>query len=236
MIATAHVVAAGLFFDGQVTLGDLLTSASVLVAALTLYVSFWQARVQRQGDVADAVRTAAADALAKLDRYARLPEAVAESAQSLVVETSQKLAGPRTGQDVGDARDYVWAGLMREWQEARALQRAEGIELAHVKLFGHRPDAYLGVAESITELDRGALKCFDDLLNAAQSAVASYAGKDRTHYQPAQLGNELRRCLVQYTDALAQSAGQALRPVRTRLEAIISGTDKQVTDRTWQPS
>ena len=123
---------------------------------------------------------------------------------------------------------------MKEWQEARATQRAEGIELAHVKLFGYRPDAYRGVAESIIGLDSGALECFYELLDAVQDAVGIYEGKDRTHYQPAQLGNELRECLGKYEDALDENAKQALKSVSTRLQAIISGTDKQVIDRTWQ--
>jgi hypothetical protein len=167
-------------------------------------------------------------------RTGRLPKSVAESAQTLVVETSQKLAQPRSPGDVGEARDYMWTGLMKEWQEARATQRAEGIELAHVKLFGHRPDAYRGVAESIIKLDNGALKCFDELLDAAQDAVGGYEGENRTHYQPAQLGNELRRCLVKFENALDENARQALKFVSTRLQAIISGTGEQVIDRMWK--
>jgi len=225
---------ASLYFNGEVTFGDLLTSASVLAAALTLYFSFWQDRIQRSRDVADSVRTAAADALAKLDRYAHLPEAVAESAQNLAVETSQRLAQPQKQNDVADARDYLWAGLTKDWQEARSAQRAEGIELAHVKLFGHRPDAYRGVAETIRELDEGARKCFDDLQNKSQEAVMSYFGKDRSNYQSAVLGNELRNCLTTYSNAVRENARQVLTPVRRRLEAVISGSDEQVIDRAWQ--
>jgi hypothetical protein len=241
MASVAQNIAASLHFNGAVKFGELLTSASVLVAAGTLYVSLRNARLQRRRDLADAVRTAAAEALAKLDRYARLPKAVAESAQTLVVETSRKLAKRSrklakhiSPGDVGEARDYLYAGLMAEWQEARATQRAEGIELAHVKLFGHRPDAYRGVAESIIELDSGALSAFDELLDAVQDAVGRYEGKDRTHYQPAELGNELRDCLGQYEGALDENARQALKFVSTRLQAIIGATDKQVIDRTWQ--
>lgn len=232
MTSVAQHAAVSLSFNGQVNFGDLLTSASVLVAALTLYVSFWQARLQRRRDLADAVRTAAAEALAKLNRYAHLPKSVAESAQTIVVEASQKLAQPRRPGDVGEARDYLWAGLMKEWQETRRAQREEGIELAHVKLFGHRPDAYHGVEESIIELDKGALNCFDELLIATQQAINRYEGKNRINYQPAQLGNELRSCLTKYERALDENAGKALEFVSSRLLAIIGGTDEQVVDRT----
>ena len=228
--------AASLNFNGEVTFGDLLTSASVLVAALTLYFSFWQDRIQRRRDVADAIRTAAADALAKLERYARLPESVADSAQTLAVETSQMLAKLPTSNDVESARDYLWAGLSKNWQEARAAQRAEDIELAHVKLFGRRPDAYRGIAETISRLDELALKRFDALLKVSQEAVSLYAGEDRVHYQSAELGNELREFLMMYVEAIQKDSRVVLDPVRGRLQAVIGGTDKQVMNRAWQAS
>jgi hypothetical protein len=119
---------------------------------LTLYPSFWPDRVQRRRDVADAFRTAAADALAKLDRYARLPKAVAESTQTLAVETSQKLAQPPAPNDVADARDCLWAGLTKDWRDARAAQRAEGIELAQVT-------SHAGKIARIINLPRWAMNC-----------------------------------------------------------------------------
>jgi hypothetical protein len=225
-----------LHFEGKVTFGDLLTSASVLLAALTLYFSFRQDRVQRRREAADAVRTAAADALAKLERYAGFPAAVAEGAQALVVETSQRLTKPQVMDDVTDARDYLWAELTKVWQEARAAQRAEGIEFAHVKLFGRRPDAYSGIEETIRQLDESALRCFRKLLEAAQNTVINYTGRNRKNYQSAVLGNELRSCLMVYEEALADDSARILIPMRLRLEAVIKGTDRQVVDRGWQAS
>jgi hypothetical protein len=228
--------AAAPYFNGEVTFGDVLTSTSVLVAALTLYFSFWQDRIQRRRDVADAIRTAAADALAKLERYARLPESIADKAQTLAVETSQMLAKPPASNDVESARDYLWAGLSKNWQEVRAAQREENIELAHVKLFGRRPDAYHGIAETISQLDEVAFKRFDSLLNMSQEAVSFYVGKDRAHYHSAELGNELREFLMIYVEAIQKDSRIVLEPVRRRLLAVIGGTDKQVMDRAWQAS
>jgi hypothetical protein len=59
MASVAQNIAASLHFNGTVKFGDLLTSASVLVAAVTVFVSLRNARLQRRRDLADEVRTAA---------------------------------------------------------------------------------------------------------------------------------------------------------------------------------
>lgn len=220
-------------FNGEVTFGDVLTSATVLLAALTLYLGFWQARVQRQREIADVIRTAAADALAKLDRYARLPGSLTERAQDLVVEASGKIARASKPDDIRKARDYLWAELTKDWQEVRAAQRSEEIELSHVKLLGRRPEAYRDITEAIGQLDTGTWECFRDLLEAAQDEVLT-CGRENNH-QAAVIGNSLRSCLVSYEVALIENSERALAAVHTRLQAVISGSDKQVTDRKWEP-
>src|SRR5215472_3358588 len=136
-MTTASQSGAGLLhFNGEVNFGDLLTSASVLLAAITLSWSFWQARRQERRALADAIRTAAADALAKIDRYARWPLALTEKSQVLAVEVSQKVAASGAQDDIKRARDDLWEGLSKNWQEIRAAQRDESIELVHVRLLG----------------------------------------------------------------------------------------------------
>ncbi|MEU4690374.1 hypothetical protein [Actinoplanes sp. NPDC023714] len=219
-------------FNGEVTFGNLLTSATVIVAALTLFLSLRQARLQRRREIADAVRTAAADALAKLERYARLPGAVADRVQGLIIETTRMLGAKPQVDDLRKARDHLWSGLLREWQEARTAQRAEEVELAHVRLLGRRPDAYDGVADSVAALDEGALRCFEELLEAAQGAIRRYE-RDRARYWAEDLGNELRAELARYRQALESNADQCLATVRHRLRAVVAGEDAQVVDRTW---
>lgn len=225
-----------LSFDNQISFGDLLTSISVLIAALTVYVSFAQARTQQLRTVGDTVRTAAADALAALERYALLPKALSEHAQSLVVSVSQDVANATTTSKVNEARDRLWQGLTEAWETTRSAQRAEGVEKAHVRLYGHRPDAYDGVAAAIRNLDDDALVGFNALLLSSQQVVASYQSQDRALVQPAQVGNDLRDCLQQYDRSLEQGAESALSAVRSRLQAIIAADDKQVTDREWHPA
>lgn len=225
-----------LTFNGTVSFGDLLTSASVLVAALTLYLSFAQSRVQRRRDVADAVRTAAADMLATLERYALLPKALSEHAQGLVVSVSQMVAGSSEPVEVEHARDSLWTGLIEAWETTRSAQHAEGVEKAHVRLYGHRPDAYDGVAHAIGSLDASAAACFDALLTSSQRVMTGYIRKDRTSIHSAQVGNELRRCLQQYDNDLEAAAAATLGSVRIRLQAIIAADDGQAADRAWRPN
>jgi hypothetical protein len=233
--ALLAMFATQLRLDEEVAVGDLLTSLSILVAAVTLYVSLRQARKQRQREVADSVRAAAADALARLNRYARLPELVADSAQTIAVETSRKIAQPPAKGDVEDARDYLWMKLLLQWQNARTAQRAEGVELVHVKLLGYRPDAYEGIEKAIEELDQGAMHCFNVLLERSQAAVLEWDGVDRQTYQSAKLGNELRKRLFDYKKELGLNAAEILSEVDARLNAIITGKDEDVIDRSWLP-
>jgi hypothetical protein len=227
--------AAQLRLDGQVDVGDLLTAVSVLVAAGALYVSLRQARKQRQHEVADSVRTAAADVLARLDRYAHLPQMVADGAEVIAVEASRLLTSTPIEGDVEQARDYLWMKLAAQWEVARTAQRDEEIELIHVKLLGYRPDDYLGVKEAIANLNQGALRCFEDFLDRSQRALLAWDGVDRQGYQSAALGDELRCCASDYREALASHAAEALLNINSRLAAVIAAEDEDVIDRTWRP-
>lgn len=228
-------VASGLSFDGSVSFGDLLTTASVLLAALTLYLSAAQNRAQTRRAAADSVRTAAADALATLQRYALLPQMISENAESLVVSVSRKVVPAAEDGSLSEPRDDLWQGLTTAWEASRAAQRAEGVEKAHVRLYGYRPDAYEGVALAISRLDSNSRRCFYKLRDDSQQVVLDYANAT-TEIFSAEVGNSLRSCLNDFNTSLTAGSETVLADVRARLETIISADDKHVTSRSWRPA
>jgi hypothetical protein len=61
--------------------------------------------------------------------------ALFEDVQELTVITSNAAF---KAEDREAVRDQLWGGLSAAWRNTLVVQRAENIELAHVKLHGHR--------------------------------------------------------------------------------------------------
>ena len=193
--------------DMTVKVGDLLTSVSVLIAGATLSYGWWKDRSLRRREQADAARTAAAQALAKLERWVEIAQSFEQDIQDLLVETTQVVDeshGDLRGLEKG--RDHLYAGLNAAWQKLSQEQRALEIESSAVELYGRRPDAYDRFKATLAALKNRATTGFERLRDRdTQDAILAYDKKPGP-YQPATLGNELR------TVVGAGSPGGAVRP------------------------
>lgn len=157
--------------DSTVKISDLLTSISVLVAGLALTYAVTKDRILRKRQQADAVRTAAAEALVKLERWAELSRSLGTNIQALLIEASELLG---TSRDVGVARDYLWKGLNGTQRDLASEQRNLDIESAFVRLYGHRPETYASLQTVLQDLRKYQHACFAWLLQATQERVLEF--------------------------------------------------------------
>jgi hypothetical protein len=216
-------------FDGTISIGDLLTVATVLLSLATLLYTWGRERKVRRTDRANAVRAAATSTLAKLERWEELALFFYEEAQPLFIDVSNALA--RDDFDLSHARDVLWKGLTeyRVKSQQRILQ--EDIELAYVSLQVYDSKVYEAIHATIArlrELERQAFRQF--LEHEAQDAVFRLEGA-RDGYEPAVLGNALRAVAGERADALRLSAAEALSPIRSFLLRTVSLDDDELLHR-----
>src|SRR5712672_1543551 len=92
-------------FDRTIRLTDVLTSVTVIVSVVALTITWTKDRDTRVREQANHVRVAAADTLAKLERWKALQLSLYDDLQPAFVETSEMLS---TDFNVIRARDQLW--------------------------------------------------------------------------------------------------------------------------------
>ncbi len=222
--------------DMTVKFGDLLTSVSVLIAALTLSYGWWKDRSLRRRERADAVRTAAAHAFAKLEHWVDLAESFGDQIQGLLVETTHVVDSHGDRPDFERGRDYLWGELHTAWWKLSEELRALEMESAAVDLFGRGADAYDRFQQILAALKDRADAAFAKLRDDTQDKVLTYDQRYPGRYERAKLGNELRGVVKAYEDALKSDLTAKLAAAEAYLSAIIQASDAQVLDRSWRPT
>jgi hypothetical protein len=218
----------GFEFEKKLDVGNLLTSATILITLVALLNTLAKDRRGRERDFADRVRAAAATTLGKLDRWRQLSARLYEDVQPLIVDVSQKL---HSELDASAARDLLW----RELAVARAAaeQRIvdEDIESAYVALYPYHPSVQRRFADTMAQAKQIDDGVYFDFVKQTQQQVLMYESKPKD-YRPAMLGNDLRLQSARASLRLRNELEQAFTPIRTFLVAVISLSDRDIAART----
>jgi len=216
----------------EIKVGDILTSLSILISATVLVRAWAKDRKDRNKELADKIRNAAAKTLAKLDRWQELSLWFFQYTQPLFIETSEMLVKDF---DIVSARDFFW----KKANEARANISGrildEEIEVAYVELYGYHPVVHGLFVKAISELKEKEEAIFHDFIESSQEAIKSYMGK-KASYQSAQLGNDLREMAFHFGSMLKEKTDKTLKPIRGFLVDIISKSDIEILKRKSLPS
>jgi hypothetical protein len=215
----------GFILDRRVTVGEILTSLTILFSVLTLTLSLYQDRAKERKEHADRVRAAAAEALARLERWHEL--SAYPNFDQVFVETGESLA--ETG-DARRARDVLWKGLVRRQAEIDALIAEEKVEVVPAEVYSYNPGLHEVFNCTLRRLKTARRDAFDKLLADAQAKVAR--GRPQGPEQAGALAAELRAARAAYQDDLQARVGPALRAVHGILMGeIISREDDEVAER-----
>jgi hypothetical protein len=211
-------------FDETIKIGDLLTSASVLVSVAALVGALWRDRALRRRELADKIRAAAGKTLARLERWQEISLALYTDVQPLFIEVSEDMD---RNFEVVAARDKMWKELNRVRLTLLQEIRQEEIETAYVELYTYRPEArdlFRGVMARVKAAEAEA---FQDLLMQTQADIMSLE-KTAATYHTAQLGNRLRRTAAVVEQKCATSIRDAIVPLQEFLFAIMSQSDNRL--------
>ncbi len=216
----------------EIKVGDILTSLSILISAAVLLRAWTKDRRDRDKELADKIRNAAAKTLAKLDRWQELSLWFYQYTQPLFIETSEMLIKDF---DIVAARDYFWkkANEARVNISGRILD--EEIEVAYVELYGYHPVVHGLFVKAVNELKEKEEEVFYDFIESAQDAIKSYLGK-KASYESAQLGNNLREMAFHFGSMLKEKTDTRLKPIRGFLVDIISKSDPEILKRKILPN
>jgi hypothetical protein len=210
--------------EKNIKTSDLLTSVTIIVSVFALIITWTKDRDLMVHEQADRVRTAAAQTLAKLERWQALHLSLYDQLQPVMVETSEMLDKEF---NIVVARDYLWKQINAEHTRISSKVLEEGFETAYVDLFAYYPairEKFLNVVESLKAGEQNAL---ESLLLNTQEAVTSFHGKEST-YSTAQLGNALRTEVFQVRKKFVDDTSSLLMPIRDQLYEIISTQDKDL--------
>src|ERR1051326_5869662 len=142
-----------LHLERRVSVGDLLTIASIFGALLAWGLSWEHDRQLRQRADADRVRAAAAETLVKLDRWEDLSVSVFSEVEAAYIDTKETLRSlPGKTLDVDAARHQLWKSILQS--EVRVQQKIldDHFEAGYVGLYTYVPDARHDFEELSTRL------------------------------------------------------------------------------------
>lgn len=210
--------------DWSIKIGDLLTSATIVVSLVALLLSLAKDRAARALEQANRVRSAAAAALSKLDRWQALQLSLYRELQPAYVELSEML-GKKF--DVDYVRDQFWKKVNTE--RTRIAQKVvdEQLGTAYADLISHFPAARAKFTDAYAQLNDLEAKVTDDYLAESETEIIHLKGMQRTYTTPV-LGNALRRVADVYRKDIKARSESVIDPVREYLFNVIALPDTQI--------
>ncbi len=208
-------------FRREITIGDVITAASVLVAVVSFVFSQWQDRVQARSFASAQVRVGAGEALSELSRIDREVQLFFLKIEPEYVTISSELG---IHKDVLLARDALW----QKMSSARATME-DSIESvsprgAQFNLAVRHRDTYVRLQKTYRLLGDLRTATAARLIEEAQAEILPFENK-LADYNSAILGNALRnshsKIVMTYKDVYAE----IVEGVVPQLESILASQD-----------
>jgi hypothetical protein len=211
-------------FDRTIKAGDVLTSLTILISAVTLVVSLAKDRQIRVTEQANRVRDAAAHAIVKLDRWQSLQLSLYQELQPLFVELSEDLARQY---DVVATRDRFWRQANEERTRVARQVLDEQLGTAYLEILSHFPAARTRYVAAFSELALVEHSVVEGFLARSEQAILGLQDGQAT-YQTARLGNALRAQASTATSRLKEQSDAVIWPARDYLLSVIALPDKEI--------
>lgn len=213
----------------EITVGNLLTIATIIISIATLLYSLQKDREMRQREQADRIRKAAGIVAAKLERWVELSLRIDADVQPLLTDVDALFFEK---QNKIIARDFLWKGLVTA--QARATERIvdEEIEIAYSDLYGYAPSIQELYSNALTTLRKLQREFYDLLLSETQDNLMELAKlEDLTQYHSAQLGNKLRATCARLERTYREQLTPIVLKFRDEVVRLIEASDEDILSR-----
>lgn len=201
----------------EVSLGELLTLASIIGSTISIIASWSSDREIRRKENANHIRVEAANTVGKLHRTITLSLSFYESIQPDLVEASELFA--RNGNNI-EVRDFLWKRLLLRQRELNQSILSEQLETAFVPLlpFDSSIDSlYNRSSKAIARLNDSH---FQHLQARLETLLLNY--KNNSRENTAQLGNRLRKEVDEIVDVHQGLLLAATKDIDRHLKQLIN--------------
>jgi len=212
----------GFILDRTVKITDLLTSISIIFAALTLAYTWTKDRRLRRREYADRVRSAAALTLSKVERYQALLLSIGRLAQAPITEADELIVKTR---DKVLCRDTFWKSMHAIRSNILQGIQDEDIETAYSPLYIYRKDVYDKFNTTIAAVMELEDKSFWKLQEDCQKAILRV---DVAQLESALTGNKLRGIVIEHGEKYSKSLREALSELKDFLQQAVTGGDETI--------
>ncbi len=214
-------------FDPVVSLGTLITAASVLIGAASLVWTWLKDRRLREREYADRIRRAAITALVGLERWRELALGLYDDIQPLLTDADGMLVEK---QDIVQTRDMLWRALLAARRDASRQFTFEHLESTYQDLYVHDPSFHARFAEALDQLKTRDRAAFTRLQLETQRVIVEMHGSARP-FDSADLGNRLRSAVRDVAAALSDETATAVLPFRHAVLGLIRLSDREIIRR-----
>jgi hypothetical protein len=213
-----------LSFEKTIKAGDLLTSVTVIVSVLTLVNTLSRDRTARESEQAIKVRTTAAAAVTRLDRWQALQVSRYNELQLTAIELSELFQEKR---DAILTRDALWKKVVESRSRVARQILDEQLGTGYSDLIAYFPAARPKYIAAFAELAKVEEQNTGDFLSEAEQAIINLRRANSTH-QTADLGNTLRAVAMLHEASLKERSDKVLKPVREYLLEVIASDNERL--------
>ena len=220
----------GFEFKKEITVGNLVTTISVLVTIIALLISWSEDRSLKMHEQANEVRNSAAKTMAKLERWREISLLLFDETQPYLIETSEMLKLNRDQDTVIEARDYLYKNIQHSQLLTKKRLVEEEIETAYFYLYGYHPKMKIQFERLFDRLQGLQEKMHNQLLLGTQAQVLKYLDRDMAEqdYTTATLGDNLRRVSADVREMSRKQIDNALAPMEKLLGKIVQQSDQSL--------
>lgn len=216
----------------EITVGNLITSISVLISILTIYLAWLKDRKLKIRTNADLIRSAAANTLRGIERWKEISLSLFYKCDSDFVETSEMVKEKENIKyaELEKVRDFLWKRLMSIVADNKNQILKEDLKNAYYNLFPFAPDIRFCYEETLSRMQQAENVMIADFIeNHTQNAILNINDNIDNIYCSAILGNQLRSVRNDCVRRYKLSLDNSYKDIREILINIIRETDKKLT-------
>jgi hypothetical protein len=199
--------------DWEISVGDILTSVTVFISALTLASQFSKDRDTQRLEQANEVRAAAAKTLESLQRWSEISLSLFDELQPEIVKTTVQLADSH---DRLPARDSLYRDIRAIYLRKIGEVQKERISVSYISMYKFNPSIKPYFESMMTKLRGLNTEMIDAVLDGTQDDILH---ADANETQTAVLGNQLRKT----TDAIRTAFDKRIQTLLSEPETFLSG-------------
>ena len=214
-----------LMLDLKITVGDLLTSLSVILSAAGLIIAWSSDQELQMKQQASQIRDSASVVLSKMERWQEISLYALDSFQESTINISHNFQDRH--KSLADIRDIAFDEIARTALLTEKKDFDEQLESAYVSLYGHDPTLKALVELSISKMRDDQTQMFSDLEEEAQDVIRG-ADRRAAFAEPATVGDQMRQNIEEIRVRYKYTLAKELAVTRDKLANIVKSSDRDL--------